>query len=385
VVPRRIVIVAGEASGDQLGGGLVRALRQHFPDAIIEGITGPEMEAAGCRTWGSYEQLAVMGLVEVLGHLPRIMRLKKSLEERILASPPDVFIGIDAPDFNLRVEKKLRKNGIKTIHYVCPSVWAWRSSRVKTIRAACDLVLCLLPFEKEFLNEHGVQGVFTGHSMADDIVPLADRSAARQRLNIDEAEVVGVLPGSRMGEMKYLGPAFIDAARWLVDRRPALRFVVPAARPRIRAGMEKLIAEAGLQQHFTVLDGQARDVMQAADVVLLASGTATLETMLVGRPMVVSYKVSALTAWLLRNSGLVNIERFSLPNLLADSELVPEILQEDATGPKLGAAVLNWLEHPDERGEVEARFVELGALLRKDASRTAAAAVADLLNKADHT
>ncbi len=378
-MPRRIVIVAGEASGDQLGGGLVRALREHYPDAVIEGITGPEMEAAGCESWGSYEQLAVMGLVEVLGHLPRILRLKKELQQRILANPPDVFIGIDAPDFNLRLEKTLRREGIKTVHYVCPSVWAWRSSRVKTIQAACDLVLCLLPFEKAYLDEHGVAGVFTGHSMADDISPVPEREPARQALGISATELVAILPGSRMGEVKYLGPAFVDTASWLLSQRPQLKFVVPAARPAIRVAMQELITASGLDDAFTILDGQAREAMTAADVVLLASGTATLETMLVGRPMVVSYKVSAFTAWLLRNSGLVNIESFSLPNLLADEALVPEILQEDATGPQLGDAVLKMLEDPAERVRLEARFAELGGLLRKDASATAAAGIAELL------
>jgi lipid-A-disaccharide synthase len=377
----RIVIIAGEASGDQLAGGLIEALRAHYPDAIFEGITGPQMRAAGCESWGDYEQLAVMGLVEVLRHIPRLWRLKRDIERRLRADPPDLFIGIDAPDFTLRIEKSARRAGIKTVHYVCPSVWAWRSSRVRTLQAACDLVLCLLPFEKQFLDENGVAAVFVGHPLADAIQSPPPQDDARRELNLGGGELVAMLPGSRMGDVRYLGPAFVDTAKWLLGQRPDLRFVVPAASDSIRAAMEILIEEAGLAAAFQMVDGRAREVMAAADVILLASGTATLEAMLVARPMVVAYKVSALTAWLLRNSGLVKVDRFSLPNLLADETLVAEILQEEATGPVLGAAVLKLLNDAGEAARMVQRFHELGGLLRRDASARAAAGVYELLQK----
>ena len=382
-MPLRIVIVAGEVSGDILGAGLITELRQRFPDIVIEGISGPQMDAAGCRSWGSYEQLAVMGLVEVLRHVPRILKLKRQLEKRILADPPDLFIGIDAPDFNLRLEKSLRRAGVRTVHYVCPSVWAWRASRVKTLKAACDRILCLLPFEKQFLDEHAIDGVFVGHPLADEIKPEADRQAGRRALGLPQSSVVAVLPGSRMGEVKYLGPAFTAAMQWLLQHQPDQHFVIPAARPAIRASMQAMVAAAGIEAAVTIVDGRARDAMRAADVVLLASGTATLETMLVGRPMVVSYKVSGLTAWLLRNSGLVNIERFSLPNLLAGDEVVAEILQEEATGENLGAAVLELLQDPGRRSTMETEFVRLAGSLRCNASVMAAAAVAESLGVTD--
>jgi lipid-A-disaccharide synthase len=320
-----------------------------------------------------------MGLFEVLRHLPRLWRLQMRLRKRLLANPPDLFIGVDAPDFNLPLERYVRKHGIRTVHYVCPSVWAWRSGRVKTIRAACDLVLCLLPFEKDFLAEHGVTGQFVGHPLAEEIPASADRALARQELGLPDGDWVALLPGSRMGEVKYLGPEFVATAAWLLERRPGLRFLVPAASPAIRTAVSGHVQMAGLQAAIKIIDGNSRGALSAADVVLLASGTATLETMLVGRPMVVAYKVSALTAWVLRRSGVVTVDRFSLPNLLADDVLVEEILQEDATGENLGAAVLKLLEDQDVRGSMLRRFEELAGLLRQDANEQAADAVSQLL------
>lgn len=375
----RIVLVAGEASGDLLGGGLITALRERYPDAEFEGITGPRMRAAGCQSWGDFEQLAVMGLFEVLRHLPRLWRLQMSLRKRLLENPPDLFIGIDAPDFNLPLERHLRRHGIRTVQYVCPSVWAWRSKRVRTLQAACDLVLCLLPFEKDFLEESGVNGHFVGHPLADEIATPPDQSESRAALGLPEAEYVALLPGSRMGEVKYLGPAFVAAGAWLVEQRPDLRFIVPAASVGIRDAMDALIVREGLSDKVQVFDGSAREVLGAADAVLLASGTATLETLLVRRPMVVSYKVSALTAWVLRNSGWVTVDRFSLPNLLAGGGLVQEILQEDATGENLGRAVLELLEDREVAAAMLTRFDELGQLLRCNASERAADGVAKLL------
>jgi lipid-A-disaccharide synthase len=322
-----------------------------------------------------------MGLFEVIRHIPRLLRLKRDLMQRLLADPPDLLIGIDAPDFNLRLERSARAAGIPTVHYVCPSVWAWRSGRVKTLQASCDLVLCLLPFEGAFLEEHGVAAKFVGHPLADEIAVAPDQTDARASLGLAAGDLVALLPGSRMGEVKYLGPAFVQAATWLRQRLPDLQFAIPAASPAIRNAMQTETDAAGLGAAVTIVDGRAREVMAAADSVLLASGTATLEAMLVRRPMVVAYKVFWLTAWLLRKSGLVKVDRFSLPNLLADAKLVPEILQEEATGPILGAAVLNQLQNPQVTHDMVNQFEDLAGMLRCDASEQAAAGVQELLEQ----
>jgi lipid-A-disaccharide synthase len=376
----RIVIIAGEASGDQLGRGLIEALRQHYPDAQFEGITGGQMRDAGCDSWADYEQLAVMGLFEVLRHLPRLLRLKKSLEKRLRENPPDVLIGIDAPDFNLRLEKFARGLGIPTVHYVCPSVWAWRPKRVKYIREACDLVLCLLPFERDFVVRHGVNARFVGHPLADEIQPRAeDGPEARAALGLQGSPVVALLPGSRVGELNRLGSVFLEAASWLREQVPGVRFVSAAATRKTGEIFSEQCHQAGLDDAVKIVSGQARQTMAAADVVLLASGTATLEAMLMLRPMVVAYKVAPLSAWLARAFKLINIRYFSMPNLLAGYELVPEFIQERVTGAALGRAVLEQLQAGERREQLLCHFGELGDQLRQSASAQAAIAVADLL------
>jgi lipid-A-disaccharide synthase len=377
----RIVIIVGERSGDQLAGGLITALRRHYPDAVFEGITGPEMRSAGCESWGDYSQLAIMGIFEVLRHLPRLWRLNHFIQKRLRANPPDILIGVDAPDFNLRLEKFARQIGIPTVQYVCPSVWAWRQSRVKTLKAACDLVLCLLPFEKKFLELHAVSAIFVGHPMADQIIAAPDEHAARGRLGIADVTTLALLPGSRMGEATLLAPVFAEAAAWVKTRIPDIQFVTPAASPAIGQVMLEEGRRAGILDKLTIIDGQAREVMAAADAVLLASGTATLETMLVKRPMVVAYKASPVTVWLLRVTGIVKVTRFSLPNLLAETDLVPELMQEDATGPGLGAAVLHQLQDSEASQAMLSQFDELGALLRRNASVQAARGIVELLEK----
>jgi lipid-A-disaccharide synthase len=369
----RVVIIVGEASGDLLAAGLIEALRKRDPDIEIAGITGPRMRAAGCESWGDYEQLAVMGLVEVIRHLPRLLRLMRLLTRRLRTDPPDLLIGVDAPDFNLRLLRRARKQGIRTLQYVCPSVWAWRSNRVKTIAAACDHVLCLLPFEPAFLHQHGIGAEFVGHPLADEIQPVAPPR--------NQPPVVAVLPGSRRGEVKYLGPEFAAAMAWLRDRIPGVTFVSGAANPATAAMFQAQADAAGVSDLLRHEASGARAAMQAADAALLTSGTVTLEALLINRPMAVAYKVSALTAWLLRNSGLVNIDRFSLPNLLADRELVPELIQEDATGPQLGAAVFELLQAQAAGSELNAEFALLGDGLRCGASESAAAAVQRLLDR----
>ncbi|MBT8422086.1 MAG: lipid-A-disaccharide synthase, partial [Gammaproteobacteria bacterium] len=369
----RIAIVVGEASGDQLGRGLIEALRAKIPNAEFVGVTGPQMRAAGCESWNDYEPLAVMGLVEVIRHIPGLLRLQRQLKARLRDERPDVLIGIDAPDFNLRLERYARDLGIPTVHYVCPSVWAWRQSRVKTLRRACDRVLCLLPFEAGFLQSHDVDGVFVGHPLADELAEEPDQQNSCQELGLSTATdrpCLALLPGSRGTEVALLGPLFLDTVVWLRERQPGLQVAVAAANDRLAEDMMRGVSQAGLADCVSVFTGKTRAVLASADAVLLASGTATLETMLMRRPMVVAYRMNALTAWLARR--LVKVEYAALPNLLAGCELVPEFLQEEAQPEALGAAVLTQLQSGDERAATLQRFAELAARLRQNASGKAA-------------
>ena len=377
----RIVIVAGELSGDRLGAGLIRSVRARRPDITFEGIAGPAMVAAGCVPWGSSEDLAVMGLAEVVRHLPRIRRVMRSLEARIAADPPDLYIGIDAPDFNLRVERRVRAAGVRTIHYVSPSVWAWRPGRVKVLEAACDHVLCLLPFEAQFLENHGIAATFVGHPLADELPVDPPRAAARAALGLaSDSPVVAILPGSRAGELERLGSSFAETAGWLAGRVPQLTAVVPMATPALRSRFAALFRPPATgSARVVLLDGQAHEAMASADVVLLASGTATLEAMLINRPMVVAYRLAPLTYRLARALDLVKVEHFSLPNLLAGERLVPELLQDEVQPSALGPALMHWLASPAARDELRERFAELGAGLRRGASERAGEVVLGML------
>jgi lipid-A-disaccharide synthase len=371
----RIVLVAGEVSGDRLGAGLVRALHRRLPDATFAGVPGPGMAAAGCDAWAHSDDLAVMGLVEVLRHLPRIRRVMGTVKARLAAEPPDVYVGIDAPDFNLRVERVARRAGIPTVHYVSPSVWAWREGRVKVLRESCSLVLCLLPFEADFLNARGIAAEFVGHPLADELPVAPDPAPARAALGLPAAgPVVAVLPGSRRGEVERLGPVFAATIAWLTAREPGLHFVVPAATPALRTILAGQLAglPAGL---VTLVDGQSQQAMVASDVVLLASGTATLEAMLLRRPMVVAYRLAPLTWTLVRGLNLVRVAWVSLPNLLAGEALVPELLQDRARPEMLGTEVRSLLVDAAARTALLARFDGLRDRLRQDASARAAVAV----------
>ncbi|MEZ5564385.1 MAG: lipid-A-disaccharide synthase [Gammaproteobacteria bacterium] len=378
----RIAIVAGELSGDRLGAGLICALRERMPSLSFVGIGGAGMQAAGCDVWLSSDELAVMGLAEVLSHLPRLRRILLDLEARLLADKPDLFIGIDAPDFNLRLERRLRARGIPTVHYVSPSVWAWRPGRVRVLRDACDQVLCLLPFEASFLHRHAVPATFVGHPLADEIQPGADQLSARRSLDLPESgPIVAVMPGSRSGEVSRLGAVFAASLGELAGRVPGLNAVVPVATPALRSQIARLwtpAATGGVPTHL--IDGQAQTAMAAADVVLLASGTATLEAMLVNRPMVVAYRLAPATYALLKMLRLVRVEYFSLPNLLAGECLVPELLQGAATPAALSREVAGWLESPTRRAQLHERFHALAAGLRLGASDRAAEAVLGVLN-----
>lgn len=377
----RIALVAGEASGDLLGAGLLEELKQRFPEAEFAGIGGPRMQAAGLEAWHDSSELAVMGLAEVLRHLPRLLRLRRRLSRRLLDWRPDVFIGIDAPDFNLGLERRLKQAGIRTVHYVSPSVWAWREGRAAKIGRSADLVLCLFPMEPPIYARHGVDARFVGHPLADAFPAQPDRAAARERLGLhDDPPVLAVLPGSRLGEIRRLWPVFIEAARQLTLNLPGLVVAVPAADPACRAAIEEGLDGSQLA-NVAIYDGQAHDIMVASDVVLLASGTAALEAMLAKRPMVVGYRISALTYRLVMWLGMMRTSRYSLPNVLANEPIVPELMQHDCTPENLASAVMGWFGDPDARAALLPRYEHIHAKLRGNASASAAEAVAGLLAK----
>ncbi len=376
----RIGIVAGELSGDLLGAGLIDALRAKHPDALIEGIGGPKMLAAGFQSHFPLETLSVMGLVEVLKHFFRIKKCRDSLRDHFLKHPPDVFIGIDAPDFNLGLEYALKAAGIPTVHYVSPSVWAWRKYRLRKIARACDLMLTVFPFEAEYYKKHNIPVRFVGHSLADEIPLEVDRQAARTRLDLPKDGIlVALLPGSRENEVRQLGPPFLQTATWLLTQRPDLRFIVPLANSDLKKLFLEQLKELKPELPLTLLAGQSREAMAAADVVLMASGTASLEAMLLKRPVVVAYRMAKLTYWLAKL--LVNVPYFSLPNLLAQQRLIPEFLQHEVIPEELGAAVLHWLDNPAQVEALQNFFGDLHKRLRLSANKEAADAVLSLCTK----
>jgi lipid-A-disaccharide synthase len=380
--PLRVGLVAGEASGDTLGAGLIHALKRLAPDAEFFGIAGPKMQAAGCEVWEPSESLAVMGLFEILRDLPRLLRLRAWVRGRFLHAKPDVFVGIDSPEFNLRLARNLRTAGIPTVQYVSPQVWAWRQSRVRSIHEAVDLVLCLLPFEKRFYDEQHMPAEFVGHPLADAIPLIVDRGQARATLNLPgDAQVVALLPGSRRGEVTRLAPDFAKTVRWLAAARPALKFIAPMANFGVSdlfaAALERVAPGIGVN----LLEGQAQTALIAADVVLVASGTASLETALCKRPMVVVYRLGALTTWLVRRLNLVKSKFFAQPNLLAHRRVVGEYFQEEIVPESIGAELLMWLDDPPRREALEQEFSRIHADLKRDASARAAQAVLALANR----
>jgi lipid-A-disaccharide synthase len=378
MAPLRVGIVAGEHSGDQLGAALIRALRERVPQLECFGVAGPQMRAAGVEAWAGSEEISVMGLAEVLQHLPRLLSLRRALTRRFAAARPDVFVGIDAPEFNLTLERHLKAGGVRTVQYVSPQVWAWRQGRVRTIGEACDLVLCLLPFETDFFTRHGVRAQFVGHPLADEIPLPVDRAGARAALGIPNAtQLVAILPGSRMAEVTRLAAPFISAAQYIAAARPACTFIAPMASAAVRKVFERELAEAGGVPAIRIIDAQAQRALAACDAALVASGTATLETLLSGRPMVAAYRFNPVTAFLLRALGLVKVRYFSQPNLLAGRQLVPEFLQEQVDGPAIGAALLHEMEDGDHVRELEQEFARLhGALRCGGAGRAADAVIA---------
>jgi lipid-A-disaccharide synthase len=376
----RIALVAGEASGDTLGAALIEALKVRFPTAEFAGVTGPRMRAAGCTSWYDIESLSVMGLTEVLAHLPRLWRLRGELERRISAWAPDVFVGVDYKEFNLGLARRLKRSGLCTVQYVSPQVWAWRQGRVRTIGESVDLVLCLFPFEPDFYREHGVQAAFVGHPLADQIPMDVDRDAARRTLGIDpSARVLALLPGSRRAEVERLGDSFAGAAEILARRHPGLVCLAPMVNAGLRDAFAARCAAVAPQTAVRLLEGQARAVLAAADVVLVASGTATLETALSKRPMVVAYRLGGITAFLLRTLKIVKQRHFSQPNLLAGKELVPEFFQEAATPDNLATALQHWFDHPEQAAALREEFTRIHARLRCDGAQRAAHEIAELV------
>ena len=374
----RIGLVAGETSGDLLGAGLMRELTARSPGVRFEGVAGPAMEAAGCEAWESSEALAVMGLIEPLREIPRLLKLRRMLIRRWTDVPPDVFVGIDAPDFNLRLETTLRERGVRTAHYVSPSVWAWRQGRVRKVAKAADKVLCLLPFEKAFYDQHDVAAEFVGHPMADGTPADLDTARARSALGIKAERVVAVLPGSRMSEVSRLGPVFASACARLVAAEPGLRFVAPMTSGKIRRLFEAQLITAGVASRFMLTDGDAQTVIAAADVVLLASGTAALQAALLCRPMVAAYRTAPLTYAIVKTFRLVKVPHFTLPNLLTPEPLVPEFLQGAAHSEALADAVSGLLKDPDRRAAIAGQFAILRAELAQGADKLAAQAVLEL-------
>jgi lipid-A-disaccharide synthase len=374
----RIALVAGEASGDQLGAGLIAELKRRFPDGEFAGIGGAKMRAAGLDAWHDCSELAVMGLAEVLTHLPRLLRLRRRLRQRLLQWRPDVFIGIDAPDFNLGLERKLKAAGIRTVHYVSPSIWAWRENRAAKIGRSADRILCLFPMEPAIYARYGVDARFVGHPMADTFAMEPDRAAARIQLGLAaDSRVLALLPGSRTSEIHRLLPAFLGAARLLAQRTGPLQILVPAANAGCRATIEAMTTATDLRLH--ILDGHARAAMVAADAVLLASGTAALEALLAKRPMVVGYRIAALTHFIVKRLGLLKVDRYSLPNVLANERLVPELMQEDCTAENLAAALLPYFNDPSTDTALQAHYRQIHESLRRNADVQAADAVAELL------
>ncbi|AXU96297.1 lipid-A-disaccharide synthase [Erwinia persicina] len=375
--PLTIALVAGETSGDILGAGLIRALKEKHPDARFVGVAGPLMQAEGCEAWYEMEELAVMGIVEVLGRLRRLLHIRRDLTRRFTTLRPDVFVGIDAPDFNITLEGKLKQQGIRTIHYVSPSVWAWRQNRVFKIGRSTDLVLAFLPFEKAFYDRFNVPCRFIGHTMADAMPIEPDKQAARRELGIaPDALCLALLPGSRGAEVEMLSADFLRTAVLLRAKYPALEIVVPLVNPRRREQFEKIKAEVAPDLIMHLLDGKGRAAMVASDAALLASGTAALECMLAKCPMVVGYRMKPFTFWLAKR--LVKTEYVSLPNLLAGRELVKELLQDECQPERLAAALEPLLAAGETRDTLLATFAELHHQIRWNADEQAAAAVLEL-------
>ncbi len=376
--PLKVGIVVGELSGDTLGSGLIEAIRQQYPDAEFVGIGGPKMNSMGCQSLFEMEELAVMGLIEVLGRLPRLLKVKSELLKHFTLDPPDVFIGIDAPDFNLRLELSLKNEGIKTVHYVSPSVWAWRPKRIFKIDKATDLVLAFLPFEKAFYDKYNVACEFVGHTLADSIPLVSNKEKARALLNLkQDKKWLAVLPGSRGGEVGLIGKPFIETCQRIHQKYPEVGFVVATVNAKRKAQFERIWKEIAPELNFVIEEDTARNVITASDAVLLASGTVSLECMLLKRPMVVGYKVNRLTGWIVQKLAIT--EYVSLPNILAGKELVKECILDschpDYLVPEVEKALFG------DNQALIAEFTDMHHWIKKEADQQAASAILNLIGR----
>ena len=378
---RTIGIVAGEASGDLLGSQLIRALRELVPDLKVVGIGGPRMESAGMEVWFPLEKLAVRGYFEVLRHYLEIVGIRRRLRSRLIADPPDLFIGIDAPDFNLDLEMSLKAHGIPTVHYVSPAIWMWRKERLHKIKRAVSKMLTLFPFEADIYRQAGVDVAFVGHPLTDMLDEIPRAAAAREQLKLPPAvPVIALLPGSRQSELQYMADLFIQTAKQIHAKLPQALFLAPLTTRETRAMFENALYHNDARDlPLTIMFGHAQDAMAAADVVLVASGTATLEAALLCKPMVIAYKMSKASYWLLQGKGY--LPYYGLPNILARDFVVPELIQDDATAQNLAQALLNLLNDAPLRSRLARKFAAMSASLSRGAARQAALAVLPMLQK----
>jgi lipid-A-disaccharide synthase len=375
----KIALVAGETSGDLLGGLLLDGLKARWPQAQFVGIGGPQMAQRGMQAWWPSDKLAVRGYAEVIARLPELLRIRKQLRERLLQEKPDVFIGIDAPDFNLALERDLKAAGIKTVHFVSPSIWAWRPERIEKIRTAVDHVLCIFPFEKAIYDQAGIGATYVGHPLAGVIPMQPDQAAARAALGLSARDkVVALLPGSRADEVKYLAQRYFEATVVIKSSDSAIKFIVPCV-PHVMPAIERQLTASGQQQHVQLVRGQSHKVLAACDVALVASGTATLETALFKRPMVIAYNMHAFSYWLMKRKQMQ--PWVGLPNILCEDFVVPELLQDEATPQALAQAVLAWLQAPEKMTAVQQRFADLHEQLRRDTPQLAAHAIEEVLSR----
>jgi lipid-A-disaccharide synthase len=373
----RMGMVAGEASGDLLAGLLLGGLKQRFAGLQSFGIGGPKMAAQGFDAWWPHHKLSVFGFVDALRHYRELSGIRDQLGDRLLADKPDVFVGVDAPDFNFGLERRLKEGGVPTVHFVSPSIWAWRGGRIDKIARSTDHVLCLFPFEPELYHAKGIAATFVGHPLADTIPMASPKAPARAALGLaEDAPVLAVLPGSRRSEIQHIAPAFLQAVALLARQRPDMRFVMPVV-PGLRDMVEPMVREHCPQAPLKVLDGQSHEALAACDVTLIASGTATLEAALFKRPMVIAYRLGWMSWQLMRHMGY--LPWVGLPNILARDFVVPERLQDDASPQQLAQDCLDWFDRPERMASVEARFAQMHETLRRDTGRCASDAIAKVL------
>ncbi|MBM23824.1 MAG: lipid-A-disaccharide synthase [Gammaproteobacteria bacterium] len=376
----KFVIVAGESSGDLLGSRIIASIKDNYPDATFKGIAGPKMIQSGCKKWFSSSELSVMGIFGVLKHLSRILKIRKKLTQKILEDPPDAFIGIDAPDFNLKLEEKLKHKGIKTIHVVSPSFWAWRENRVKSLNQSTDLLLCLFPFEEDLLKQHDVNAVFIGHPLADSIQKKVDVQSAKNSLDIKAKIVVALMPGSRSSEINRHAKLFFKAAELLNNKLEDIEFVIPVVDSKTGEQLQKLLTMSFSNLNVKITDS-THSALSASDLVITKSGTSTLEAALHKKPMVVVYKMSSLSYWFLKIFNIVQTEYIALPNILLGKKLVPELIQENASSKAIFTESLFWLSNHQKTKELQQQFDLLHSQLQQNASFLAASTIVKMLQQ----